>query len=257
MRDKTLVTGHGPEGNPIPQFNPNTAGVVIIGSVTIGADSSFGSGPFAYAGSSIASSGSFFLFDRISCRQDLPANKGGTLQRDDMSLLSSATLAVAWQRRGAGGGSAKRGGGAQCNGGSAVAAAQRLRRWRQHDSATSAAAWRRQRRWQQRKAWRRGTARRRQRGGSSTDAAAVAAAGQREVGGSGIVRECADARAFERHRRADVCVFVLGRGRRDDSVDSIVVGGSDGVAHGNVHRGCRCAAAAAATADGDADDIVC
>ena len=96
MRDETLVTGHGPGGNPIPQFNPNTAGVVIIGSVTIGADSSFGSGPFAYAGLSIASS--------RSCCQDSPANKGGASQRDDMSSLSSVTPAVAWRRRGAGGG---------------------------------------------------------------------------------------------------------------------------------------------------------
>ncbi len=121
----------------------------------------------------------------------------------------------------------------------------------------SAAAWRRQRRWQQRKARRRGTARRRQRSGSSTDAAAVAAARQRNVGGSGPICECADARAFERHRRANVCVFVLGRGRRDHSVDSIVFVSSDGFAHGNVHRGHRCAAASDDDADGDADNIVC
>ncbi len=75
MRNETLVTGHGPGGNPIPQFNPNTAGVVIIGSVTIGADSSFGSGPFAYTGSSIASSGSLFSFGTISCRQDHPRTR--------------------------------------------------------------------------------------------------------------------------------------------------------------------------------------
>ena len=87
MRDETLVTGHRPGGNPTPQFNPNTAGVIIIGSVMIGADSSFGSGPFAYAGSSIASSGSFFSFGTISCCQDLPANEGGASQRDDMSSL--------------------------------------------------------------------------------------------------------------------------------------------------------------------------
>jgi hypothetical protein len=85
----------------------------------------------------------------------------------------------------------------------------------------------------------------------------VAAARQREVGGSGTVRECADTHAFERHRRADVRVFVLGRGWRDDSVDSIVVVGSDGVARGDVHRGRRCAAAANDDADGDADVIVC
>jgi hypothetical protein len=60
LRDETLVTGHKPGGNPILQFNRNTARVVIIGLVTIGADSFFGLGPFAYAGSLIVSSGSFF-----------------------------------------------------------------------------------------------------------------------------------------------------------------------------------------------------
>jgi hypothetical protein len=85
----------------------------------------------------------------------------------------------------------------------------------------------------------------------------VAAARQRDVGGSGTVRECADAHAFEPHRCADVRVFVLGRGWRDDSVDSIIVVGSDSVARGDVHRGRRCAAAAKDDADGNADDIVC
>ncbi len=104
----------------------------------------------------------------------------------------------------------------------------------------SAVAWWRQRWWRQREARRRGTARRRQRGGSNTKAAAVAAARQRDVGGSSTVRKCADAHAFERHRRADIHVFVLGRGRRDDivdSVNSIVVVGNDGVTRGDVHRG--------------------
>ena len=110
-------------------------------------------------------------------------------------------------------------------------------RWRQRDSATSAAAWRRQRRWRQREAWQRGTAQRRQRGGISTEAAVVAAAQQRDVGSSGTVRKCPDAHTFECHRRADVRVFVLGQGRRDDSVDSIIFVGSDGVARGDVHRG--------------------
>jgi len=67
------------------------------------------------------------------------------------------------------------------------------------------------------------------------EAAAVAAAQQLDVGGSGTVRKCADTHAFERHRRTDIRIFVLGRGWRDD--DSIVVVGSDGVAHGDVHRG--------------------
>ncbi len=86
-------------------------------------------------------------------------------------------------------------------------------------------------------------------------------------GFTGAVRECADAHAFERHRRADVCVFVIGRGRRDDSADGIVIVGSDGGACGDVHRGCQCTAAAAddaadndtadADGNGDGDDTVC
>ncbi len=87
----SLVTGRA-GGSPIPQFNLNTAGVVIIDSMTIGADSSFGLGPFAYAGSLIVSSGSFFSFGTISCRQDLPANEGGASQRDNMSSLSLRRL---------------------------------------------------------------------------------------------------------------------------------------------------------------------
>jgi hypothetical protein len=119
------------------------------------------------------------------------------------------------------------------------------------------AAWWRQVRWRQRKARRRRTVQRRQRVGSSMEAAAVAAAQQRNVSGSGTIRKCANAQAFERHRRADVRLFVLGRGRRDDSVDSIVVVSSDGVAREDVHRGRRCAAAANDDAEGDADNILC
>ena len=67
-----------------------------------------------------------------------------------------------------------------------------------------------------------------------------------QCGGCGgftsTVRECAVAHAFERHRRADVRAFVLGRGRREDSADGIVVVGSDGGARGDVHCGRQCAA---------------
>jgi hypothetical protein len=85
----------------------------------------------------------------------------------------------------------------------------------------------------------------------------VAAARQRDVGGSGTVRECADTHTFKRHRRANVRVFVLGRGWMDNSVDSMVVVGSYGVARGNVHRGRQWAAATNDVADGDANDIIC
>ncbi len=85
-------------------------------------------------------------------------------------------------------------------------------------------------------------------------------------GFTGTVCKCSDAHAVEHHRRADVHVFVIGRGGRDDSADGIVVVGSNGGARGDVHGGLQCAAAAdndAAnndTADaygnGNTDDIV-
>ena len=84
---------------------------------------------------------------------------------------------------------------------------------------------------------------------------------------AGTVRECADARAYEHHRRADVRIFVLGRGWRDDSADGIIVVSSDGGARGDVHRGRRFAATAGnntanddtadANGDGNADNIIC
>ncbi len=140
-------------------------------------------------------------------------------------------------------------------------------RWRQRDNAplavvaacqrnvggSMAAARRRrqrQQRWRQREARQRGTARRRQR--------EVRWQQHGSCGGfTDTVRECAYARAFKRHQRADVRVFVLGQGRRDDSVEDIVVVCSNSAAHGDVHRGRRCAAADDADADGDGDDIVC
>ncbi len=74
------------------------------------------------------------------------------------------------------------------------------------------------------------------------------------------VRECANARTLERHQRADVRLFVLGRGRRDDIAECIIVIRSNGGAYGDVHGGCRYAAATAdndANGDGDANNIVC
>ncbi len=60
-----------------------------------------------------------------------------------------------------------------------------------------------------------------------------------------------DARAFERHRHAKVSTFVLGRGRRDDGADCVIVGNSG--ARGDVHRGRR----GADEAEGGADDTIC
>jgi hypothetical protein len=48
--------------------------------------------------------------------------------------------------------------------------------------------------------------------------------------------------------------FVLGRGRRDEGADGIVVGGGGG-AHGDVHRGRR--GSADDYGDTDCDDILC
>ncbi len=65
-----------------------------------------------------------------------------------------------------------------------------------------------------------------------------------------------DARAFERHRHADVCALVHGQGRRDegarrdDGADCVVVSNSS--ARGDVHRGHR----SADKAEGNADDTI-
>ncbi len=99
----------------------------------------------------------------------------------------------------------------------------------------------------------------------------MAAARWQQRGGCGgfigTVRKCIGAHAFERHQRADVRIFVIDLGWRDDSANGIFVVGSDGDARGDVHRGRQCAAAANndaayndtadADADGDGDDIVC
>ena len=116
------------------------------------------------------------------------------------------------------------------------------------------------------------TVQRRQRGGSS----AVAAARWQQRRGcgrfTGTVRKCADAHTFECHQRADVRIFVIDQGQRDDNADGIVVVGSNGGACGDVHRSRQCAAAAdddaanddtanaiiaEADAEGDGNDIVC
>lgn len=43
-RDHRFVNVYSSEGKPIPQFNPSTAGAVVIGTVTIGGSSSYSSG---------------------------------------------------------------------------------------------------------------------------------------------------------------------------------------------------------------------
>jgi hypothetical protein len=88
-----------------------------------------------------------------------------------------------------------------------------------------------------------------QRNGGSAGAAArrLRRWRQWDVGGSGTVRECTNARTFKRNRRTNIRVFVLGQGQRDNSVNSIVIVGSKDVAREDVHCGWRAAAAAAAS----------
>ena len=57
--------------------------------------------------------------------------------------------------------------------------------------------------------------------------------------------------AFERHQHADVHAFVLGRGRRYNGADCVVVGSSG--ARGDVHRGRH----SADKANSNADDTIC
>ena len=85
FRDYRFVSVFGPGGTPIPQFNPNTAGAVVIGSVTIGASSSYSSGPFDNGSRSYASSKSRSFF--TPRRHKSP--KSDSSSKDDMSSLSS------------------------------------------------------------------------------------------------------------------------------------------------------------------------
>lgn len=91
FRDYRFVAVFASDGKPIPQFNPNTAGAVVIGNVTIGgASSSLGSGPFIpNTGSSSNKSRSFFSLGTISRRNESPTSEGGISSKDDMSSLSS------------------------------------------------------------------------------------------------------------------------------------------------------------------------
>ena len=78
---------------------------------------------------------------------------------------------------------------------------------------------------------------------------------------SDTVCKRANACAFKCHQRADVPVFVLGQGWRDNGADGIVVVGGDGGIHGDIHHGRRGAGnnddSAANDANSGADDILC
>ena len=91
FRDYRFVSVFGPQGNIIPQFNPDKAGAVVLGSICIGGaeSSSFSSGPFSNAPGSPSYSTTKSFFSR---RRGLESNSIGafpTASKDDMSSLSS------------------------------------------------------------------------------------------------------------------------------------------------------------------------
>ena len=101
---------------------------------------------------------------------------------------------------------------------------------------------------------------RKRHGGGSSDSSSTAAAGrqwERDIcGGDGCVtarRRWCLAHAARRWQfcRCSSAVFVLGRGRRDDGADGVVVGNSG--ARGNVYRGRR----GVDYTEGCADNIIC
>ena len=98
FRDFRFVNVYGPDGSSISQFNPNTAGAVVIGSVTIGASSSTCSSHYAKHGESFSSakSRSFFSVGQGSRQVQLTKQKmagsdveSGISSKDDVSSLSS------------------------------------------------------------------------------------------------------------------------------------------------------------------------
>ena len=90
FRDYRFVSVFSPQGTPIPQFNPNNAGAVVIGSVTIGGGSSYSSGFVNTSGSRSYSSKapSFFSIGKVSRRHHTKSESGAS-SKDDMSSLSS------------------------------------------------------------------------------------------------------------------------------------------------------------------------
>lgn len=89
-RDYRFVNVFGPQGTPIPQFNPSTAGAVVIGSVTIRASSSYSSGPFDNSVSSQVHSRSIFRRRKRAQHRQSPSKSGsGISSRDDLSSISS------------------------------------------------------------------------------------------------------------------------------------------------------------------------
>jgi hypothetical protein len=77
------------------------------------------------------------------------------------------------------------------------------------------------------------------------------AAANDDRGATALPTPSSDARAFKRHKHANVCTFVLGRGRRDDGADCVVVGNSS--ARVDVHRGRR----GADKDEGDTGNTIC
>lgn len=88
-RDQRFVNVYSAEGSPIPQFNPNFASTIVIGTVTIGGSSSYSSG---------------FLGEQDFSPRELSAEQGnafsGALECDAVSSLqSSRSFSLVQQRK--------------------------------------------------------------------------------------------------------------------------------------------------------------
>jgi hypothetical protein len=89
-RDGRFVNVYSAEGSPIPQFNPNFASTIVIGTITIGGSSSYSSG---------------FLGEPEFSPRELSAEQGnafsGALEYDTVSSLqSSRSFSLVQQRKG-------------------------------------------------------------------------------------------------------------------------------------------------------------
>ncbi len=89
-KDQRFVNVYSAEGSPIPQFNPNFASTIVIGTVTIGGSSSYSSG---------------FLEEPEFSPRELSAEQGkafaGALECDAVSSLhSNRSFSLVQQRKG-------------------------------------------------------------------------------------------------------------------------------------------------------------
>eukprot|EP00804_Cyclotella_cryptica_P015296 CCRYP_005407-RB/>CCRYP_005407-RB protein AED:0.31 eAED:0.31 QI:300/1/1/1/1/1/4/241/1227 len=99
FRDYRFVPVFGPDGQSIVQFDPNTAGAVVIGSVTIGGSSSISTGPFVNDQKS--PSKSYISIGQVSLSKQMVKSGTNSGDSSELSSLSSGRSAQIWpeQRR--------------------------------------------------------------------------------------------------------------------------------------------------------------